>query len=78
VPHIDSLAIGGRIKDAYTIEAELVSVMLYVNDSYKDSIYNLMIYHKYIDSLKPVWNLKAGKYLLVALKDKTTIISLKE
>jgi hypothetical protein len=38
--YIDSLAIGGRIKDAYTIEAEpFVSVMLYeVNDSYKDSI----------------------------------------
>jgi hypothetical protein len=37
---------------------------------------NPMIYHKYIDSLKrSVWeNLKVGKYLLVALKDKTTII----
>jgi hypothetical protein len=61
VPHIDSLAIGGRIKDAYTIEEPFVSVMLYeVNDSYKDSIIytDLMIYHKYIDSLKrSVWKI---------------------
>lgn len=75
--YIDSLSIGGRIKDAFAKTSDnFVSVMLYeVNDSYSDSI----IYNKpprYItntlDSAK-VWqldNLKAGKYLLVALKDK--------
>lgn len=75
--YIDSLAIGGRIKDAYTIEAEpFVSVMLYeVNDSYKDSIIytdNPRYITNTLDSLKTfrLENLKAGKYLLVALKDK--------
>lgn len=74
--YIDSLALGGRIKDALEKEAEpFISVMLYeVNDSFKDSI----IYTnppRYItntlDSLKTfrLENLKAGKYLLVALKD---------
>lgn len=75
--YIDSLALGGRIKDALEKEAEsFISVMLYeINDSFKDSI----IYTnppRYItntlDSLKTfrLENLKAGKYLLVALKDK--------
>jgi uncharacterized protein (DUF2141 family) len=75
--YIDSLALGGRIKDALEKEAEpFISVMLYdVNDSFKDSI----IYTnppRYItntlDSLKTfrLENLKPGKYLLVALKDK--------
>jgi hypothetical protein len=75
--YIDSLAIGGRVKDAYTIEAEpFVSVMLYeVNDSYKDSIIytdNPRYITNTLDSLKTfrLENLKAGKYLLVALKDK--------
>jgi hypothetical protein len=37
--HIDSLALGGRIKDAYDIEAEpFVSVMYEVNDTFKDSV----------------------------------------
>jgi hypothetical protein len=74
--HIDSLSLGGTIKDAHEKEAEsFVSVMLYeVNDTYKDSI----VYNKsprYItntlDSLKTfrLENLKAGKYLLVAMKD---------
>jgi uncharacterized protein (DUF2141 family) len=73
---IDSLTIGGRVKDAIEKEADaFVSVHLYeVNDSFNDSI----IYKKspsYItntlDSLKTfkLENLKAGKYLLVALKD---------
>ncbi|WP_367773058.1 Ig-like domain-containing protein [Flavobacterium sp. WC2421] len=76
---IDSLAIGGKIKDAYDKEVEsFVSVMLYeVNDSFKDSV----VYKdtpRYVtntlDSLKTfrLENLKAGKYLLVALKDKNS------
>ncbi|KVV13239.1 Ig-like domain-containing protein [Flavobacterium sp. TAB 87] len=74
--YIDSLTIGGRIKDAYDKEVtNFVSIMLYeVNENYTDSI----IYKeapRYItntlDSLKTfrLENLKAGKYLLVALKD---------
>lgn len=76
-PHIDSLSISGQIKDAYEKNVDnFVSVMLYeVNDTFKDST----IYKKsprYItntlDSLRTfkLENLKAGKYLLVALKDK--------
>ncbi|WP_367756587.1 Ig-like domain-containing protein [Flavobacterium sp. WC2430] len=76
---IDSLAIGGKIKDAYDKEVEsFVSVMLYeVNDTFKDSV----VYKdtpRYVtntlDSLKTfrLENLKAGKYLLVALKDKNS------
>ena len=74
--HIDSLAIGGKVKDAYYKDVEsFVSVMLYdVNNNYNDSI----VYKqapRYItntlDSLKTfrLENLKAGKYLLVAMKD---------
>lgn len=74
--YIDSLTLGGRVKDALEKEVDaFVSVQLYeVNDNFNDSI----IYHKppsYItntlDSLKTfkLENLKAGKYLLVALKD---------
>lgn len=74
--YIDSLTIGGRIKDAFSkTTPNYVSVMLYeVDENYTDSI----IYQKsprYItntlDSTQ-IWkleNLKAGKYLLVALKD---------
>lgn len=76
---IDSLAIGGTIKDAYEKEADsFVSVMLYeVNNSFKDSV----VYKetpRYVtntlDSLKTfrLENLKAGKYLLVAIKDKNS------
>lgn len=76
-PYIDSLSISGQIKDSYEKNVDnFVSVMLYeVNDSYKDSV----IYKqspRYItntlDSLRTfkLENLKAGKYLLVALKDK--------
>jgi hypothetical protein len=75
--YIDSLALGGKIKDAYNKEADsFVSVMLYeINDTFKDSV----VYKespRYItntlDSLKTfrLENLKAGKYLLVAMKDK--------
>lgn len=74
--YIDSLSIGGTVKDAYKKEVEsFVSVMLYdVNDKFKDSVvYNQT--PRYItntlDSLKTfkLENLKAGKYLLVAMKD---------
>ncbi|SDX58714.1 Ig-like domain-containing protein [Flavobacterium degerlachei] len=77
--YIDSLAIGGKIKDAYEKEADaFVSVMLYeVNEKYNDSV----VYNdspRYItntlDSLKTfkLENLKAGKYLLVAMKDNNS------
>lgn len=76
-PYIDSLALGGRVKDALDREVEsFVSVMLYeVNEKFKDSL----VYTsppRYItntlDSLKTfrLENLKAGKYLLVAMKDR--------
>lgn len=76
-PHIDSLTLNGRIKDAYEKNVDnFVSVMLYeVNDKFKDSV----IYKDFpryitntLDSLRTFKfeNLKAGKYLLVALKDK--------
>ncbi len=75
--YIDSLALGGRIKDALEKEADsFVSVMLYeVNDSFKDSIpykESPRYITNTLDSLKTfrLENLKAGKYLLVALKDK--------
>jgi len=73
---IDSLFISGTVKDGYEKEVEsFVSVMLYeVNDKFNDSV----VYKetpRYItntlDSLKTfkLDNLKAGKYLLVAMKD---------
>ena len=74
--YIDSLSLGGKVKSAYDKELEsFVSVMLYeVNDAFNDSIvYNQT--PKYVtntlDSLKTfrLENLKAGKYLLVAMKD---------
>ncbi|SHG66293.1 Ig-like domain-containing protein [Flavobacterium defluvii] len=76
-PHIDSLTLGGSIKDAHAKYVDnFVSVMLYeANDKYKDSV----IYKEFpryvtntLDSLRTFKfeNLKAGKYLLVALKDK--------
>lgn len=75
--YIDSLTLGGKIKDAYEKNVDnFVSVMLYeVNDKFKDS----MIYKenpRYItntlDSMRTFKfeNLKAGKYLMIALKDK--------
>ena len=73
---IDSLSISGAVKDADEKEVEsFVSIMLYeVNDKFTDSV----VYNespRYItntlDSLKifKLENLKAGKYLLVAMKD---------
>ncbi|AOC95016.1 hypothetical protein BB050_01890 [Flavobacterium anhuiense] len=75
--HIDSLKLNGRIKDAYGKYVDnFVSVMLYeVNDKFKDST----IYKEFpryitntLDSMRTFQfeNLKEGKYLLVALKDK--------
>jgi hypothetical protein len=74
--YIDSLALGGRVKDAYNKEVEsFVSVMLYeINAAFKDSIVykeNPRYITNTLDSLKTfrLENLKAGKYLLVAMKD---------
>ena len=72
---IDSLAIGGRIKDAFDKKTDhFVSVLLYaVDETFNDSV----IYKKgprYITntldsaSTFKIENLRAGKYLLVALK----------
>ncbi|OXA86789.1 Ig-like domain-containing protein [Flavobacterium hercynium] len=75
--YIDSLALGGRIKDSYEKTPDnFVSVMLYeVNDTFKDSVVykqNPRYITNTLDSLQTfrLENLKAGKYLLVALKDK--------
>ncbi len=74
--YIDSLALGGRVKDAYNKEvASFVSIMLYeANEKFNDStIYKIA--PRYItntlDSLKTfqLENLKAGNYYLVAMKD---------
>jgi uncharacterized protein (DUF2141 family) len=77
--YIDSLAIGGKIKDSYEKEAEaFVSVMLYeVNEKFNDSVVfneSPRYITNTLDSLKTfrLENLKAGKYLLVAMKDKNS------
>lgn len=74
--YIDSLALGGRIKDAHEKEvASFVSIMLYeANEKFNDStIYkeNPRYITNTLDSLKTfrLENLKAGKYFLVAMKD---------
>lgn len=74
--YIDSLTLGGTVKDAYNKEVEsFVSVMLYdVNDKFTDSVvYNEVPRYvtNTLDSLKTfkLENLKSGKYLLVAMKD---------
>jgi len=75
--YIDSLTVKGRIKDAIMKEIDpFVSVMLYeANDTYTDSL----IYKqkpKYITNTLDssttfsIENVKAGKYVLLALKDK--------
>lgn len=76
---IDSLQVGGTIKDALNKkEDSFVSVMLYeVNDKFKDSAVYKSV-PRYItntlDSLKifKIENIKAGKYLLVAMKDENS------
>ena len=74
--YIDSLTLGGTVKDAYNKEVEsFVSIMLYdVNDMLTDSVVykeNPRYITNTLDSLKTfkLENLKAGKYLLVAMKD---------
>ncbi len=74
--YIDSLTLSGSVKDAYEKEVEsFVSIMLYdVNDKFKDSVVyneNPRYVTNTLDSLKTfkLENLKAGKYLLVAMKD---------
>jgi uncharacterized protein (DUF2141 family) len=74
--YIDSLALGGRVKDAYAKEVtSFVSIMLFeANEKFNDStIYkqNPRYITNTLDSLKTfrLENLKAGKYFLVALKD---------
>ena len=74
--HIDSLSLSGKVKDAYNKETEsFVSIMLYeINDTFKDSVIysdNPRYITNTLDSLKTfkLDNLKAGKYLLVAMKD---------
>ncbi len=74
---IDSLQLNGKIKDAYNKDSEhFVSILLYEIDA---KINDSVVYKKspsYItntlDSLKTfkIENIKAGKYMLLALKDK--------
>jgi Bacterial Ig-like domain len=74
--YIDSLKLEGKIKDAYNKDSDhFVSVMLYeVDEKFNDSV----VYKKppryvtnTLDSLKTfkIENIKAGKYMLLALKD---------
>lgn len=74
--YIDSLQLKGKIKDAYSLKTDnFVSVMLYEkNETFYDSIVYKEV-PRYItntlDSLTTftLENLKAGNYLLVAIKD---------
>lgn len=74
--YIDSLTVLGTIKDAYSKKTDnFVSVMLYEYDeNFDDSIVykeNPRYITNTLDSIKAfsLENLKAGKYLLVAMKD---------
>lgn len=74
--YIDSLTLEGTIKDAYNKEVDnFVSVMLYEkNEKFTDSIVykeNPTYITNTLDSLKTfrLENLKAGNYMLVAMKD---------
>ena len=77
---IDSLMLSGSVKDAYNKDVEsFVSIMLYdVNDEkFNDSVIfnqNPRYITNTLDSLKTfkLENLKAGKYLLVAMKDNNS------
>lgn len=75
---IDSLALGGQVKDAFDKEvASFVSIMLYeANEKFNDStVYkeNPRYITNTLDSLKTfrLENLKAGSYYLIALKDNS-------
>lgn len=77
--YIDSLTLGGSIKDAYDKKvASFVSVMLYeVNSKFNDSIIyteNPRYITNTLDSsiVFKLENLKAGKYLLLAVKDENS------
>lgn len=77
--YIDSLALGGRVKDSHAKEVtSFVSIMLYeANEKFNDStIYkeNPRYITNTLDSLKTfrLENLKAGKYFLVAMKDNNS------
>ena len=74
--YIDSLSVQGTIKDAIKLKPDnFVSVMLYeVNEKYTDStVYKQKPRYvtNTLDSLKTwkIENIKAGKYVLIALKD---------
>ena len=74
--YIDSLSLSGTIKDAYNKKTDsFVTVMLYeVNEQFNDSVVfkeNPRYVTNTLDSAKTfkLENLKAGKYLLVGLKD---------
>lgn len=74
--YIDSLAILGKIKDAYNEKPDnFVSVQLYDAETFTDStVYKEtpLYVTNTLDSLKvfALENLKAGEYYIVALKDK--------
>lgn len=75
--YIDSLKLNGVVKDAYNKTVDnFVSVMLFeVNEKFNDSVVykqNPRYITNTLDSLTSfqIQNIKAGKYLLVALKDK--------
>lgn len=77
--YIDSLSMSGSIKDAYDKKADsFVSVMLYeVNSKFNDSIIykeNPRYVTNTLDSstVFKLENLKAGKYLLIAVKDENS------
>lgn len=77
--YIDSLILGGSIKDALNKNPDnFVSILLYeINETYTDSsVYKSVPNYitNTLDSLKvfKLENLKAGKYQLVALKDKNS------
>lgn len=77
--YIDSLSLGGKIKDAYEKNPDQsVTIMLYeVNETFNDSsVYKQM--PRYVanttdsSAVFKLENLRAGKYLLVGLKDENS------
>ena len=75
--YIDSLSVKGRIKDALAMALDdFVSVMLYeANENYNDSLVykeNPKYITNTLDSVSSfsIENVKAGKYILLALKDE--------
>ncbi len=76
---IDSLSIQGTIKDALELKpTATITVMLYeVNEKYEDSSIfkvnpNYIAFSLEKDSSFKIDNIKAGKYVLVALDDKSS------